>query len=249
MKQGQFISTSRKGKELRKDAELLARWLQLPYCPPESIPPTASALQLTRRGWALRRPGRAPQRWHPGLLKYRLSPDRLAREPLLRALELGGGTASEVELLDGTLGFGYDALLCAAVGVKVSALECDPLTLAYSAYGLLHYAPALARRISYRRADHQRHLQELPAGAYSHVYLDPMFPAGGHGGTNLALLRGHGAGERLSQPLLREMLRVARVAAIFKLAPGEEPLPAPGEEIELQVLISKRQRIACWRWR
>ena len=248
MKQDQFISTSRKGKELRADAEILARWLQLPYCTPESIPPAASALQLTRRGWALRRPGREPQLWHPGLLKYRLSPDRLTREPLLRALEIGGGSTRDVELLDGTLGFGYDALLCAAVGVRVSALECDPLTLAYSAYGLLHYAPALARRISYRCVDHQRYLQGLPEGSYSHVYLDPMFPTGGRG-TNLALLRGHGADERLSPPLLREMLRVARIAAIFKLAPGEEPLPTPGEEVELQVLHSKKQRIACWRWR
>ena len=168
-----------------------------------------------------------------------MRPDRLEREPLVRALD-----GQELSVLDCTFGMGYDALLLIAAGARVTVLELDPLILAHSVDGLLRYAPELARHLAYRRADHRALLPQLPARSYDIVYLDPMFSAPGTG-SNLSAIRGYTSPDRLDPALLKIALRVSRTHVILKLAPREVPLDPPAGAC-LSIIRSHRQRFACW---
>lgn len=234
-----FFATSRRARV--RDAHLgpMAAWLDADPHRGRPLPPDRPGLVLDGRGLCLHAPGRKAQLWHPGLAHRRL---QLAVDPLVRVLDLRPGE----RVLDGTLGFGHDALVLAAAGADVLALEIFAPLLAFTLAGLSTYHPA-GRRVHARRADHAAYLAAAPDDAFDHVYLDPMFPPAEAGVSNTwSALRTFALGPRLPAPVLRDALRVARRTVVVKLAPSEPPpaLPgAPGATVE----GSKRVHYGVWR--
>lgn len=104
------------------------------------------------------------------------SRDRSRKQPLGRAL---GRSAKTV--VDATAGFGRDAVLIAAMGYEVLALERDPAVFALLEDALERAGsgdiPAdVLQRIALRCDDSAQALADL-SPAPDVVYLDPMFPA------------------------------------------------------------------------
>lgn len=105
--------------------------------------------------------------------------DSLRADPLARALGARGGEA--IDVVDATAGLGADALLLAALGHRVVAIERSPALWAVLEDGLARLADdailgSIARRIALRRGD-AIDVLATPAVAPDIVYLDPMFPA------------------------------------------------------------------------
>lgn len=234
-----FFATSRRARV--RDAELgrLAAWLDADPHRGRPLPRDRPGLVLDGRGLCLHAPGRKAQLWHPGLAHRRL---QLPVDPLVRALDLRPGD----RVLDCTLGFGHDALLLAAAGAEVLALEVFAPLLAFTLAGLSTYHPA-GRRVHARRADHAAFLAAAPDAAFDHVYLDPMFPPHEAGVSNTwSALRTFALGPRLPEAVLLDALRVARRTVAVKLAPSEPPPVLPrGPAATLEG--SKRVHYAVWR--
>jgi 16S rRNA (guanine1516-N2)-methyltransferase len=167
---------------------------------------------------------------------------RVARpetDPLLRALGLRPGET----VLDGTLGFGHDALVLRAAGAVVTGVEQSPL-LALLTF-LAHARRPLGPPLHLRLGRFERVLDEFTDGAFDHVYLDPRFPdAAGRRSFTLAPMRSLCPEEALNEHWVRSALRVARRRVVVKLSPGDEPHPVAGEVPE--VIRSTRVRFAVY---
>ncbi len=234
-----FFATSRRARV--RDAELgrMAAWLCADPHRGRPLPRDRPGLVLDGRGLCLHAAGRKPQLWHPGLAHRRL---QLPLDPLVRVLDLRPGE----RVLDCTLGFGHDALVLAAAGADVLALEVFAPLLAFTLSGLSAYHPA-GRRVHARRADHAAFLAAAPADTFDHVYLDPMFPPAEAGISNTwSALRTFAVGPRLPRAVLLDALRVARRTVVVKLAPTEPPPALPGRPAAT-VEGSKRVHYAVWR--
>ncbi len=215
--------------------ELVAGWTGATPCTARPLPTDRPLLVLTCRGPRLHVAGSAPVWWHPGLIGPRLAyPER---DAVARALDLRAGDT----VVDATLGLGHDALVLAARGAKVVALERVAPLLWFTADGMWRHYPALTRRVSFVRADHGEWLRRAADDSADHVFLDPMFPPGRAGTShNLAPLRGFAQGG-LGREVLDEARRVARRNVLLRLAPGEA-LP-PGA----RPAGSRRVAYALWR--
>lgn len=97
-----------------------------------------------------------------------------SKEPIAKAVGLKRGTA--IRILDGTAGWGSDAMLLAVLGAHVTALERSPIVLALLQDGLVR-AQAVYPRVDIKaiQADTLMYLDDLQT-IPDVIYLDPMFP-------------------------------------------------------------------------
>jgi 16S rRNA (guanine1516-N2)-methyltransferase len=230
------VAGNARGTVPRAAVHALARWCDAEPWLRRPLPRDRPGIQLTGEGLRLLAPGLPPVAWHPGFTARRI--DRGEEETLVRVLRLRPGES----VLDATLGLGHDAVVLAAAGARVLAIERVAPILVYTAFGLRDAWPAPAAAITYRRADHQTLLPALAVGAVDHVFLDPMFPSKLVGAsTILAPLRAIADGGRPSSALLAAARRVARRSVVLRLAAGEAS--PEGARVE----GSKRVRYAVWR--
>ncbi len=110
--------------------------------------------------------------FNDGKQGYRLTPDRVRHERLIKAL--GKPREGTVTVLDATAGLGRDAALIAMAGFPVLLAERSPILHAMLADGLRRAPAELAAAMQLLPcADADTHtLPPLHA-----VYLDPMFPS------------------------------------------------------------------------
>lgn len=103
---------------------------------------------------------------------YRLDPDRVRHERLVKAL--GKPREDRWRVLDATAGLGRDAALIAQAGFQVLLIERSPLVHALLADGLSRAPVDLAERMTLLPCKDSREFGE--SGLHA-VYLDPMFPS------------------------------------------------------------------------
>ena len=111
-----------------------------------------------------------------GAYVHRLQQASRNKEPLARAVGLKSDT--ECQVLDGTAGWGSDAVLLAKLGARVTAIERSPIVAALLADGLrrLNFAPAFSElAIHIEIADTVEYLKTTST-IPDVIYLDPMFP-------------------------------------------------------------------------
>jgi len=241
-----FVAGSLRGRVPRALVIECARWVGGAPLFERPLPLDQPGLVLTSRGPRLHAPGESPIDWHAGFAPWRMARGR--EETLTAVMDLRPGAV----VLDATLGLGLDALVLAARGARVLAVEHLAPVLLFTALGLHRAYPSETRRISFRRADHTDVIAALPDNTVDHVLLDPMFPPDHRGsGHNLAPLRALagtasrriGLINRQSGLFIRpiDALRVARRSVVLRLARGEA---APeGATVD----GSKRVRYAVWR--
>ena len=160
----------------------------LPGCP-EGLPGQAVADELSAQaqghslvmGWyqdalALWVPGGKETplsvNFTDGKQGYRLSPERVRHERLIKAL--GKPRDDRHQILDATAGLGRDAALMAQAGFDVTLVERSPHIHAMLEDGLRRAPPALSAKMTLLPC--QDSVQVL-ADVWHAVYLDPMFPA------------------------------------------------------------------------
>lgn len=167
-------------------ARRLARELALPLLAPGENGQADLLLQLDGAGPCLqatgaRAPGPVRCAFDDPAMRHRRRGGH--NEAIGRALGLAKRPGSHV--LDGTGGFGRDALVLADLGARVTVCERQPLLAALLATSLAAcregedpWLGEVARRIGLIGAD----VRELPAATLNSVdalYLDPMFPVAG----------------------------------------------------------------------
>jgi 16S rRNA (guanine1516-N2)-methyltransferase len=225
-------------RTVRPDAAIaLAEFFGLDLVAARPLPTDRPGLVLTGAGPVLRVPGHAPTPWHPGMTAWRLA--QPATDPLLRALELRAGD----RVLDGTLGFGHDALVLRAAGAEVIGVERSPLLalLTYLAHAERPVGPPLHLRLG--RVEDV--LSALPDGAVEHVYFDPRFPdAAGRRSCTWAPMRALCPAESFDDDGLRRARRVARRSVVVKVSPADHPLPLDG--VMPTIVRSARVRFAVY---
>jgi len=164
---------------------------------------------------------------HPGMGLVRLR--RLVRadehDPLVDFAGLRPGDT----VLDGTFGFGQDALVLAwAVGEtgRVVALEASPLLTGLALEGMPRWpepGATMARRIALHCTDTRSYLVAAPDRSVDVIYLDPMFRSPRSAAPDFVVLRGLAETAPLSAETLEHARRVARRCVVIKDAwPGHE---------------------------
>ena len=229
---------------LAEQARQLAGNLGLPLLPPAGPsadrPVTGEAellLTVTPGRVELRQPGSrqrplAADFARPAFLRRLRQTGR--RSLLGRAVGLGRGMRT---VLDATAGLGTDAMLLAGMGLRVVALERDPVVHALLADGLRRAAgvPALEEARARLRAVQGEASRRLSArgAAPDVVYLDPMFPVRRGSALppgelqRLARLVGPGDAAEARQ-LLRASLGGGSRRVVVKRPDDGPPLTAPG---------------------
>jgi 16S rRNA (guanine1516-N2)-methyltransferase len=201
--------TAEPGRE--PEARALAARLGLPYGPV----PARVELRLGSAGLGVR-PARGPDAdaapWTIDLARR-----RPGGEAVVRAVR-GRAPAAGLRVADATAGLGGDAGALARAGMRVIAIERDPLLAALLEDALARWwrsDPEAAARLELMRGDARELLPRLrPAPEV--VLLDPMFPATGGGAKRrpAAWLRAWLAPrEPGAEEAERELLAVARGAA------------------------------------
>lgn len=235
-----YVSASRRLPAREEHIRHLAQWIGVEPYYDRPLPTDRPGLVVSHLGARLHVPGLPPQPWHPGMSGRRRRRDE--KDVLIQALDLQYGD----HLLDCTLGMGHDALVAAARGATVEALEASPLILFFTLDGINRHAPRRSRRISGRCADYRVALPTLPSGAFDQVLIDPMFPPNRAGrGMNLASIRAFAIPGRAPNEALFEARRVARRWVAMKLAPYEA-VPAGDGLPEAEIIESNRVRFARW---
>ncbi len=236
-----YVAASRRGPRESGGLHALALWTQAEVWLRRPLPADRPGLVLTATGPRLHVPGEAPRWWHPNFTTQRLQAPHA--DLLVRALDLRPGES----VIDGTLGFGYDAMVLAAAGARVLGLEALGIVAWFTLDGLWRHARPLARHITARRADHATWLASASPASVDHVYLDPPFPDEDAGSTpTFTLLRSVAPCRRPDAALVADALRVARRRVIVKLAPTETP-PAGAGLPPPEVVWTRRLRYAVWR--
>lgn len=160
--------------------------------------------------------------WHPNMtghkLKQLLDGGTL---PLTEAAALRPGD----RVLDGTLGYGSDALLLAyGAGPEgtVLGIEREPVIACLTRDGLDRAAlsPTVlgqaARRISVRCGDHGAFLATSPDDSWDVVFLDPMFEATVGASPAMRALKPFAADGALTAAVLENARRVCRRRVVLK---------------------------------
>lgn len=160
--------------------------------------------------------------WHPNMtghkLKQLLDGGTL---PLMEATAIQPGDF----ILDGTLGYGSDALLLAhGAGPKgyVLGIEQDPIIACLTQDGLVRAALAetplgrAARRISVKCGNHSTYLANLPDNSCDIVFLDPMFEATIGASPAMRALKPFAVEAPLSPEAVGQALRVCRRRLVIK---------------------------------
>jgi 16S rRNA (guanine1516-N2)-methyltransferase len=164
-----------------------------------------------------------------------LGRDRPGGEPVVRAVR-GRGRAEGLRVVDATAGLGGDAGALARAGMRVIAMERDPVLVALLEDALERWRsadPEAAARLTLWQGD-ARDLLPTVRPAPDVVLLDPMFPSGGGAAKRrpAAWLRDWAgprseADEVADRALLREARRAARRRIVVK-RPRKGPELAPG---------------------
>jgi 16S rRNA (guanine1516-N2)-methyltransferase len=214
---------------LEAEARALAARLELPY----GTAPARFELRLTSVGLGVR-PAHGPDADAPPWT-IDLARRRPGGEAVVRAVR-GRAPAAGLRVADATAGLGGDAGALARAGMRVVAIERDPLLVALLEDALARWRrkePEAAARLELRRGDARTLLPRLrPAPEV--VLLDPMFPATGGGAKRRpaawlrAWLRPREASADADD---RELLAVARRTARRRVVvkrPRKGPDLAPG---------------------
>ena len=161
--------------------KLNARLVDAAAC--SQLPPDAVVLDVDREDHYLRLadwPDRARLKidFLGGKLGYRQA--QLGRDAELLRRATGATSARRLDLLDATAGLGSDALMLAALGFRVTALERQSV-LAFLLGDALQRAiasgaaPAHLHQLHFVNADSREWLAANPQ-RFEVIYLDPMFP-------------------------------------------------------------------------
>lgn len=235
-----YLATSKTTGIGRDALAHIAAWIGAEPHYARPLPADRPGLVINVENIRLFAPGRKPTPWHPGMAHWRL------RRPSDRLPEIMGVAPGDT-VVDGTLGMGHDALLLAAAGARVLALEQRAPILFFTLDGMWHYRPDLARNIHAMHVAHAEWLARAPDGSVDHVYFDPMFPAdkAGDSVTWTTLRTVARPGPRLPPEVLLDAARVARKSVCLKLAP-REPAPRIEGAPPMRVDGSKRLHFAVW---
>ena len=218
-----FVACSKRTRLSSLELEELANWVNGRPHFSRPLPKNNLGLVQSCLGFRLHPPHAAPLSWHPGMALRRL---RYSSDALTRVMDLRAGEV----VLDGTLGMGHDALVLAANGALVIALEQRPEIIFFTLAGIWRFSKTLSRRIHGRVADHTDYLAAQLPNSVDHVYLDPMFPKqlAGPSSTWASLRALVPPDHRLDASTLANALRVARRRVVLKLAPQEQAPSFPG---------------------
>jgi hypothetical protein len=231
--------TNKSGGRYVLEAKARAEAWGLPFFPPGSADADA-LLTLGGDGWKLV-DAHGSLAFTPGMAALRVK--RLGTKVggddiLLRLCELKPGDS----LLDGTLGLGADALVCArAVGPKgrVIAVEASLPLFALASEGLKRAPPFTeSAAIDLRHGTARAVLETLETKSIDCVIFDPMFDLPKKSTPSFDLLRRHALHEPLDQQTLDEARRVAKRWVVVK--GGRD-----GKELERLGL--KAERLTRWK--
>lgn len=160
--------------------------------------------------------------FHPNMSHLRVKNLRKGqKDNMAQAMDLKPG----MSVLDCTLGFGADAIVASFVtGAegRVVGLEKSPLIAAVTAHGLAHFArenepmTAAMRRIKVVNSDALSYLQAQPDDAFDIVYFDPMFRHPLLQSENMNPLRYAAEHAPVSEAMIAEARRVARLRVVLK---------------------------------
>jgi len=212
-------------------AKELAAMLGVPVAWGEGSANAPFTLRVTRDGLSVTwRGGDAPL----GTVRVNLEAGRPGRDPIVRAVR-GSRRADTLHVVDATAGLGKDALALARAGMRVTAIERDPL-LAVLLDDALHRGNQaqdadlgeLANRMRVLQGDARRLLGEVQPPP-DVVVLDPMYPRlrGGAKRRDAAFLRawlGEPSADATDEE--RALLEVAQGVAATRVV-VKRPLKAP----------------------
>lgn len=161
--------------------------------------------------------------FHPNMAYLRLGNlMRGGRDLLIEATGIGPGDS----VLDATLGFGAEAILCAHVvgeSGRVDAIEASPEVACVVADGLGRRVTAHAglnaamRRVHVlRHGHHTDRMRELPSHSYDVVCFDPFFEVPLSAEESLSSLRAFGQHHALTADAILEAKRLARRRIVVK---------------------------------
>lgn len=171
-------------------------------------------LVLSGEGWTLH-DAEGSLYFSPGMAAVRVKRQQ-EEDVLVRLCELKPGDS----VLDGTLGLGADALVCArAVGPsgRVIGVEASLPLFALASEGLTKAPPFDASaKIDVRLGSALSVLRELESHSLDCVIFDPMFDLPKSSTTSFAVLRRHALHEPLDEATLKEARRVARRWVVVK---------------------------------
>jgi len=164
--------------------------------------------------------------FHPNLAKMRVrNITKGGNDHLVGAMRLGPGD----EVLDCTLGFASESIICAhVVGEtgRVVGLESSPVLAYLAIEGLQRrefVSPrftALMRRIEARQADYNEYLRDCEADTFDAVYFDPIFDEPLQKSESMAPLRALADKSPVSREAIDEAARVARRCVVIKQRQG-----------------------------
>lgn len=160
--------------------------------------------------------------FHPSMAHLRVKNLRHGlKDHMIEAMGLQPG----MRVLDGTLGFGADAIVASFVtgsGGAVIGLESSPIIAAVMGHGLAHMTAEnypmqeAMRRIRVVAQDHLSYLQAQPAKSVDVVYFDPMFRHPLTGSASMEPLRGVADHRPIDRETMAEAVRVARYRVVLK---------------------------------
>lgn len=159
--------------------------------------------------------------YHEGTAALRTKRKRAGVDALVRALDL----QPRDQVLDATLGMGFDALVIAAglgPAGSVTGLEASPLLCELVRCGLADYqytSPRLAQaaqRISAVCARHEAFLEQCAPNSYDSVYFDPMFESTIEKSSSMQRMREIAVHDPLSDRSLDLAVRAARRRVVIK---------------------------------
>lgn len=220
------VTVSRRVRgESRARAENLASRLRLPFVTSPKLAPLPR-LVVERSGIHLET-GQAVIRSHPGmgLVRVRRLVRGDERDPLIDHAQVRPGD----RVLDGTFGFGQDALvLASALGPEgeLVGVEASALLAGLAIEGMRHWpepGAELMARAKLHLGQLRDYLEQQPDRSFDVVYLDPMFRRPRSAAPDFAVLRSLAEMAPLDEETFRHALRVARRVVLMKDAwPGHE---------------------------
>lgn len=160
--------------------------------------------------------------FHPNMSHLRVKNLRKGQhDNMAEAMALAPG----MSVLDGTLGFGADAIVASFVTGehgRVVGLEASPLIAAVTVHGLANFSrenepmTAAMRRIEVVNTDALAYLRAQPDNAFDIVYFDPMFRHPLMQSENMNPLRYAANHAPVSEAMIAEARRVARRRVVLK---------------------------------
>lgn len=113
--------------------------------------------------------------FHDPSLQFRCQPEKVAHEPLAKAI--GWKPGKSLKVCDATAGLGVDAFIMAAMGNDVTLIERNPILLKLLKDGLQRAQNSLAPILNRMHLVEQDSTDYLKGDvSFDVIYCDPMFP-------------------------------------------------------------------------